>query len=271
MLLSARAAVAQTTSPPAAWKRGPLRAGTGGEMGGFSDPPAAGGSNDYTFAANRLFGSVQRTSPAYDLTAALQYVQFGGLPDNASGPGPLGTGAVYYAHAGRTDSRQVYLRFANVRFKRLVPRTTIQVGRMPYSSGGEAASGNPKIEAVKLQRVAARLIGEFDWSIYQRAYDGVRGDTVHRRWTATGFAFHPTQGGFEDAAGLMMPAGPLPGGAAPIDSARGTPSVQYQLFSYRFRDHPRVTQRPDNTGRSASPPHARINTYGGAGGAAPPP
>src|SRR5258705_11937538 len=154
----------------------------------FFDPPAGGGSNGDRFAANRLFGSVQRTSPAYDLTAALQYVQFGGLPDNASGPGPLGTGAVYYAHAGRADSRQVYLRFANVRFKRLVPRTTIQVGRMPYSSGGEAASGNPKIEAVKLQRGAPRLIGQVAWAIFQRAYDGGGGETRHRRWTSPGFA-----------------------------------------------------------------------------------
>jgi len=164
----------------------------------FFEPPNGGGNNDYAFVATRLFGSVQRTAPAYDLTAALQYVQFGGLPSDAVGPGPLGTGAVYYAHAGCSDSHQVYLRYANVRFKRLVPHTTIQVGRMPYASGGEAASANPKIEAVRAQRIAARVIGEFGWSIYQRAYDGVRVDTASRRWTATGFAFHPTQGGFED-------------------------------------------------------------------------
>ena len=31
---------------------------------------------------------------------------------------------------------------------------------MPYASGGEAIAGNPKIDVVKLQHVAARLIGE---------------------------------------------------------------------------------------------------------------
>ena len=76
---------------------------------------------------------------------------------------------------------------------------------MPYSSGGEDASGNAKIEAVKQQRVAARLVGEFEWSIYQRAYDGVRVDAARRGWRASAVAFSPTQGGFEDAAGLMMP------------------------------------------------------------------
>ena len=236
----------------------------------FFEPPSGGGNNDYAFAANRLFGAVQHTTPAFDFTAALQYVQFGGLPSDAVGPGPLGTGAVYYTHAGRPDSHQLYLRYANVRLKRLVPSTSIEIGRMPYSSGGEAVSGNPKIESVKLQRVAARLIGEFEWSIYQRAYDGARIDTTRGSWTGTGFAFHPTQGGFEDAAGLMMPDVTVVGGAATMKSAGLMPSVQYQAFVYRYRDTRHVTQRPDNTGRSASSVDVGINTFGGTLIVAPP-
>ena len=228
----------------------------------FFEPPAGGGNDDYAFLANRLFGSVQRTSRTYDFAAALQYVQFGALPSNATGPGPLGTGAVYYAHAGRTDSHQVYLRYANVRLKRLLPATTIQAGRMPYASGNEAASGNPKIEAVRLQHAAARLIGEFGWSIYQRAYDGLRFDTAHDRWTGTAFAFHPTQGGFEDAAGLMMPGVTVLGGAATMKSTVSSPFAQYQLFAYRYLDTRKVTQRPDNTGRTASVIDVGINTFG---------
>ena len=268
VVLSAQAG---STTPPAASTVWTLRDWTRVEMWRFFEPPAGGGHNDYAFVANRLFGSVQRTARSYDLTAALQYVQFGGLPSNAAGPGPLGIGAVYYAHAGRSDSRQVYVRYANVRFKRLVPRTTIQVGRMPYSSGGEAASGNPKIEAVKLQHVAARLVGEFEWSIYQRAYDGVRIDAARRRWTGSAFAFHPTQGGFEDAAGLMMPDVTVLGGAATVNSAAASPAVQYQAFSYRYRDTRAVTQRPDNTGRLTSVANVGINTFGATMVAAPAP
>jgi len=236
----------------------------------FFEPPQGGGNDEYAFAANRLFGSVQRTSPRYDVTAALQYVQFGGLPSNAVGPGPLGTGAVYYAHAGRADSHQVYLRYANVRLKRLLPATTLQIGRMPYASGGEAASGNPKLEAVKMQHVAARLIGEFGWSIYQRAYDGVRVDTTRGRWTGSAFAFHPTQGGFEDAAGLMMPGVTLLGGAATMTSSVASPSAQHQVFMYRYRDTRAVTQRPDNTGRPAQVADIGVNTFGGSLVVAPP-
>jgi hypothetical protein len=237
----------------------------------FFEPPVGGGNDDYAFIANRLFGGVQRSAPAYDLTAALQYVQFGGLPQDAVGPGPLGTGAVYFAHAGRSDSHQVYLRYANVRFKRLVPHTTIQVGRMPYASGGEAASGNPKLDAVKLQHLAARVIGEFGWSIYQRAYDGVRVDAARGRTTGTAFVLHPTQGGFEDAAGLMMPDITVVGAAATMTSTMASPSAQYQMFAYRYRDTRTVTQRPDNTGRPAQSADIGINTFGGSVVFAPPP
>lgn len=241
------------------------------ELWRFFEPPPGGGNNDYAFGANRLLGGVQRTTRAYDFTAAVQYVQFGGLPRDAIGPGPLGTGAVYFAHAGRTDSHQVYLRYANVRLKRLLPATTIQIGRMPYSSGGETASGNPKIEAVKLQRVAARLIGEFEWSIYQRAYDGVRVDTSRGRWSVSAIAFHPTQGGFEDAAGLMMPGVTLLGTSVTVNAASLVPAAQYQLFTYRYRDTRAVTQRPDNAGRSAAAVDVGISTFGGTAVFAPTP
>ena len=270
LCLFAAEAAAQTASPPAATTTWTLRDWSRVEVWRFFDPPAGGGNNEYAFFANRLFGSVQRTAPAFDFTAALQYVHFGGLPSDAVGPGPLGTGAVYYAHAGHSDSHQVYLRYASVRLKRLLPATSIQVGRMPYSSGGEAVSGNPKIEAVKLQRVAARLIGEFEWSIYQRAYDGVRVDTTRARWIGTAFGFHPTQGGFEDAAGLMMPDVTVLGGAATIRSATSSPTAQYQAFVYRYRDTRKVTQRPDNTGRSANAIDVGINTFGGSLIVAPP-
>src|SRR5436853_3086722 len=243
LVLAAAVAVAgqDRSAPPATvWM---LRDWSRVEMWRFFEPPPGGGNNDYAFAANRLFGGVQRSARAYDFTAAFQYVHFGGLPADASGPGPLGTGAVYYAHAGRSDSHQLYLRYANVRLKRLLPATTVQIGRMPYASGGEAASGNPKIDTVRLQHVAARVIGEFGWSLYQRGYDGVRVDTARDRWTGTAFALHPTQGGFEDAAGLMMPGVTVLGGAATMTSAIASPSAQYQVFVYRYRDTRKVTQR----------------------------
>ena len=257
------------TSPSSASTVWTLRDWTRTELWRFFEPPPGGGNSRYIFGANRLLAGVQRNGMTYDLTGALQYVHFAWLPDNAVGPGPLGVGAVYYAHAGRSGSHQLYLRYANVRLRRVVPAVVVQIGRMPYSSGAEATSGNVKIETVKQQRIAARLVGEFEWSLYQRAYDGVRLDTTHSRWSGTAVAFHPTQGGFEDAAGLMMRGVTVLGGAATFRSAGAIPVVQWQLFSFRYRDTRHVAARPDNTGRTAQSVDIGVNTFGATVIAAP--
>ncbi len=193
--------------------------------------------------------------------AAVQYAHLEWLPDAAVGPGPLGLGAVYRAHAGGSDSHQVYLRYLNLRLH-LPAGLSVQVGRMPYSSGGEAESGDPKIEAVKLQRVEARLVGEFGWSIYQRGFDGVRVDVARPAWSATAFALRPTQGGFEDAAGLMMKNVGVFGANVTFKPATVLPRVEWQLFAYRYNDDRQVTDRPDNSGRSATRADVGITTVG---------
>jgi len=267
------AAAAQTASPPAApsppatsWI---LRNWTRVEWWRFFEPPPGGGDHEYAYPVNRLQAGVRREAARYALTAALQYVQFGNLPAGAVGPGPLGLGAVYFGHAGRTDSRQVYLRYLHLQLEELLPGITVHAGRMPYSSGGEDASGQPKIEAVK-QRVAARLVGEFEWSIYQRAYDGVRVDAARRAWRASAVAFSPTQGGFEDAAGLMMPDVRVLGGSFTLRPAVLGDAAEVQAFVFRYTDNRRVTARPDNSGRAATAVDVGVNTFGTTLIAAPP-
>jgi hypothetical protein len=205
---------------------------------------------------------VRRVARRYELSAALQYVQFGNLPREAVGPGPLGLGAVYFAHAGRSDSHQVYLRYLNARIRDVLPSVSLQVGRMPYASGGEAASGDAKIEAVKRQRVEARLVGEFDWSVYQRGFDGLRVDILRPAWSATAAALMPTQGGFEDAAGLTMRD--VRAYAANVTFRPGAvvPRTDWQMFGFHYDDDRRVAARPDNTGRPAGRADVAITTLG---------
>lgn len=229
----------------------------------FFDPPPTGGDPDYTFIGNRLRLTATGTWPRVDLNLAGQYVQFGGLPTRATGPGPLGTGGLYYQHAGQSDSRGLYLRTANLRVR--LPRgVTLQGGRFPYTSGAEAPSGRPKVEAVKRARIDSRLIGEFEWSIYQRSFDGVRADVDRKAWHLTGAWMRPTQGGFEEDAGRTLTGVGVAAGTLALRPGVMAPNTDVSIFALRYDDDRDVRARPDNTGLAASRVDVGINTFGAA-------
>lgn len=246
------AAPAQPPSPPSTWRLSATNV-VRVESWRFFEPHAGGGDPDYTFLADRLRLDVRGHWPRVDLTVAGQYVGMAGLPTRAIGPGALGTGAHYFDQGGRSgSSQQLYLRFASLRFSHALPGLDVQVGRMGYTSGAEAPSGVPKIETIKRQRLDARLVGEFEWSIYQRAFDGVRLDLTRPRWKATGVAFLPTQGGFARAAGATMTE-VLVAGATVASRPSAPPGAKTQVhgFGWHYRDRRAVTQRPDNSGLTA--------------------
>jgi hypothetical protein len=87
----------------------------------FFEPPQGGGDPTSTYIGNRLRFGLRRASPRVELQAAGQYVQLGWLPEDASGPGPLGLGAVYFDHAGSRNPGEIYLKYLNVRFRDVAP------------------------------------------------------------------------------------------------------------------------------------------------------
>jgi hypothetical protein len=232
----------------------------------FEPPPPTAvftpGDPSTDHVGNRLLAGLRLRRGRVDGTVALQYVQFGGLPPNASGPGALGTGALYYDHSSDTSSEQVYLKAAHVAFRQIAQHLDIQIGRMPYTSAAERPSGVPKIEAVKRQRLDSRLVGEFEWSMYQRAYDGVRVDWISDSVRVTGSAFQPTQGGFEEAAGVSMSDVNVFSAVVTTAPGKPIPKSEWQVFAHHYTDSRAVTARPDNTGRSATAADIGITTIG---------
>ncbi|HSC29735.1 MAG TPA: alginate export family protein [Vicinamibacterales bacterium] len=253
-------------APPAASPyrlRPVLRNWTRVEAWSYFEPRPGGGDPDYATIANRLFAGIRQTGPRHELNMGLQYVQFGGLPDDALGPGALGTGAAYYEHNRRTDSRQVYVRTLNLQVRGVLPGLDVRGGRMGYTSGAEAPSGDPAIEAVKRMRLDSRLVGEFEWSIYQRAFDGVRVDWDDRRKLhATLAALWPTQGGFEERAGRSLEDVRVLGATVAARPSPTFPRMELQGFVLGYRDTRPVAARPDNTGRAASAVNVDITTFG---------
>jgi hypothetical protein len=224
-----------------------LRNVTRVESWSFFEPAPGGGDPDYTFVANRFLGGFSYARTRYEVHATVQYVQFGGLPEDASGPGALGTGANYFDHNRRSDSRRVYLKSLNVLARRALPGLNVRVGRMGYASGGEAPSGDPAIEALKRMRIDSRLVGEFEWSIYQRAFDGIRGDWTRDRLQLTGIAFWPTQGGFDERAGASLRDVRMLSAVATLKPSLLLSHTEVQAFAHHYADDRPVTGRPDNT------------------------
>jgi hypothetical protein len=232
----------------------------------FFEPQPGGGDPDNTFLGNRLRVAARWRSSHIEVNVAAQFVGFVGLPTRASGPGPLGTGALYFDQGGRRENaQQLYLRYADVRFLSVLPGVDLQIGRLGYTSGAEAPSGVPKIETVKRQRLDSRLVGEFEWSLYQRGFDGVRVDGTRPRWRATGIAVMPTQGGFARAAGSTITDIVMSGGTVSSRPTAGTAlaKTQVQGFGLHYHDRRPVTQRPDNTGKPALAVDVDVATFGG--------
>ena len=68
-------------------------------------PDPGSGDPDYGYIANRLQIELKRAWRRVDLKLMAQHVGFVGLPDDASGPGPLGLGALYFDQGRRTSTR----------------------------------------------------------------------------------------------------------------------------------------------------------------------
>ena len=241
-----------------------VRDWTRAEAWGFFEPNPGGGDPDYAYLANRLQLELKRAWRRVDVQLTAQHVGFVGLPDDATGPGPLGLGSLYYEQGLRsTHPQQLWLRYGNVRLKQVLPGLDVQVGRFGYTSGAEAGSGDSRIEAIKRSRLDARILGEFEWSLWQRGFDGVRADWTHGPVKVTGVAVRPTQGGFARVAGPTIDDIDVYGGTVSVQPTKTLPHTQLQGFALQYDDTRHVTQRPDNTGLAATRVDVAVTSVGG--------
>jgi hypothetical protein len=218
------------------------------------------GSPDYTFIGDRAELGVRVAGSRFDLGGAFNYVRLENLPRRAIGPGGLGTGAFYYAATGVPYSYQLYVGELTLKVKSRDRRAAVTIGRMPFTSGGESVSTNESLERLKRERLHSRLIGNFEWSYYQRRFDGARFDLDRSRWHVNAAAFVPTQGGFEESTNLSMPRVQLASASLTHKAAH----AEYQAFSYFYRDRRPLTAVVDNSGSRDRPVNVTIATVGGS-------
>jgi hypothetical protein len=245
-ILSSVSALAQTEAVVKAYVIDTSRV----ESWSFFEPFDSTRQPDYTIFGNRATLGVRVTGLRVDVDGAFQYSQLLGLPERALGPGSLGSGGFYYFSAEAPAAYQLYFKTMMLRVKNVLPHLSITAGRMSYSSGEETSSGDDRIERLKRRRIGSRVIGDFEWSLFQRSFDAARADYDRRGWAATAAIMFPTQGGYEESANPTMSNVKLLTAAFSTKTAL-TPYQQLQVFAYHYRDQRNVGARPDNTG---SPP-----------------
>ena len=209
----------------------------------FFTPLPGGGDPDYTLLGNRATLAVRGESRRIAFNGAVRYAQLLGLPRDAMGPGPLGAGAMYYAAARNRAAYQVYFKAISLKVKYIAGGLSIEVGRQPYESG----EGTP---------FAGRLLGNAEWTIFERSFDGVRADYIRPGWRAHGSFLMPTQGAFEESANPTIQR-------VKTATASWTAGA-VQTFAHYYRDTRAIRVRPDNSGRLAAAADLSVHTFGGA-------
>lgn len=111
----------------------------------------------------------------------------------------------------------------------------------------ESAEGTP---------FAGRLVGNAEWTIFERAFDGLRADYEAASWRAHASFVMPTQGAFEESANPTIER-------VRVGSASWT-MAGVQLFAHTYRDTRPLRARPDNSGRLAPNADIRVHTFGGS-------
>lgn len=230
----------------------------------FEPPPNAATHPDYVFFGNRSTIGATYRGTRWSAQGALQYVRVENLPAGAIGPGLLGNGASYFFQANGTFSYQFYLRGLSLQWRQQSRGLWLEAGRLSRAASTETPSGDATIDRLVADEVNGRLLGDMEWSFYQRAWDGVRGGVTRGGVAATVTAVLPTQGTFEESANLPMDRVRV--AATEVTIAPGTlvPKTRLVAFAIGYDDTRRTSARPDNSGRTPLAADIRVWTVGGS-------
>jgi hypothetical protein len=165
--------------------------------------PAAG-NNNYQYSGNLLRIGFSQNRGSWDWNAEFAAPFLLGLPANAVGTGPqqgaLGLGSNYFtANGGNQNAAMIFPKQLYIRFDGMGgdKRQTLKLGRFEFLDGTELAPKNATLAALKRDRIAQRLIGNFGFSDVGRSFDG-----LHYSWglpsgNLTFIAAIPTRGVFQ--------------------------------------------------------------------------
>jgi len=228
-------------------------------------------NNQYTFTGSILRVSLSETRKSFDwqLEFALPFLL--GLPNDAIAPDPqgqFGFGASYFAANNKnTDAAVPFAKQGFIRFNDLGGRTgqSLKLGRMEFVDGTEVTPKDATSAALKRDRIAHRLLGNFGFSDVGRSFDGVQYVFNRPTLNFTFLGARPTRGVFQVDGWGELNANVFYG--ALTGQAPGKRSnAEWRVFGLGYNDYRNGVVKTDNRPlavRTADKGHINIGTFGG--------
>lgn len=227
------------------------------------DTALADGS--YTFGANQVRLGLQQKRKHFDWMLEFEQPTLFGLPGDAIAPPPqgvLGLGANYFASNGR-EAAGIFLKQGFLRF-RLPGKegNSFRLGRFEFIEGAEPGSKDASISALKRDRIAHRLVGNFGFSHVGRSFDGAQLAWNPRSVNVTVMAGRATRGVFQVDGMGELDADILYGALTRATTAAGP--GEWRLFALSYHDGRRTTKADNRAlpARVADRHNIRVTTVG---------
>lgn len=228
-------------------------------------------NSDYTFPGSIFRLSVSQATTALDWQIELAVPFLLSLPNDAVAPAPqgqLGFGGSYFAaNNNSTNAAMLFAKQGFVRFKDVggVKGQSIKVGRMIFIDGTEVMPADVTLAAMKRDRIANRLLGDFSFSDVGRSFDGAEYALNGSSLNFTFFGARPTRGVFQvDGWGelnINVFYGAVTG---QLHSKRSASEWRVLGLGYSdYRDNVLKTDNRPVALRRADAGHIDIGTYGG--------
>jgi hypothetical protein len=224
--------------------------------------------DSYTFGAAQLRISLGQQREKWDWLVEGQFTGLFNLPERAVAPAPrgqLGLGASYFAANGRQDASAV-LKQAYVKAKGLFGdnRSSLKVGRFEFVDGAETTPKDATLAALKRERLAHRLVGNFGFTHVGRSFDAVQYVRDNKSSNFTFVGGRAVEGVFQLRALKELDVDFWYGAYTKPLHAKSVAS-EFRLFGLHYHDG-RGALKTDNrtaAARRADTENIRINTFGG--------
>lgn len=224
---------------------------------------------NYEFFASQLRVGIGQERKKWDWQVELEQPTLLGLPDNAIAPAPqgqLGLGASYFAaNHNERNTAGIFLKQGYVRFKGLGgdAASRLRLGRLVFVDGAETAPKDATLAALKRDRIAHRLLGDFGFSHVGRSFDGLEYARSTPAANLTLMAGRATQGVFETNGNPELDVDVIYGAYTRTVHKKAT--GEWRAFVLHYHDGRgalKVDNRPLKA-RQADHNNIRITTVGG--------